>query len=82
MNTPTTHSHAKPRSVQNIHKKCIPSLEFSELFSLKSIYVKYKNAILSHIDCFFCTWKNKTNRLVFSHIFDWFYLDCVFRRSN
>ena len=42
-----------------------PSLEFSELFSLKTIYVKYKNAILSHIDCFFCTWKNKTNRLVY-----------------
>ena len=30
----------------------MPSLEFSELFSLKSIYVKYKNAILSHIHCF------------------------------
>ena len=28
-----------------------PTLEFSELFSLKSIYVKYKNAVLSHIDC-------------------------------
>ena len=26
--------------------------ECSELFSLKHIYVKYKNAILSHIDCF------------------------------
>ena len=25
-----------------------------------SIYVKYKNAILSHIDCFLCIWKNKT----------------------
>ena len=33
--------------------KCIPSLEFSELFSLKSIYAKYQNAVLSHIDCFF-----------------------------
>ena len=43
---------------------CTPSLECSELFSLKSIYVKYKNAILSHIDCLFCTWKNKTNRHV------------------
>ena len=40
--------------------KLTPSLEFSELFSLKCVYVKYKNAILSHIDCFFCTWKNKT----------------------
>ena len=35
--------------------KCTPSLEFSELFSLKSIYVKYKNAILSQIDCLLCT---------------------------
>ena len=31
------------------------SAEFSELFSLKRIYVKYKNAILSLIDCFFRT---------------------------
>ena len=29
--------------------------DFSELFSLKHIYVKYKNAILSLIDCFFRT---------------------------
>ena len=29
--------------------------EFGELFSLKRIYVIYKNAILSHIDCFFRT---------------------------
>ena len=35
------------------------------------IYVKYKNAILPHIDCLFCTWKNETNRLVLSQIFDW-----------
>ena len=27
--------------------------DFSELFSLKRIYVKYKNAILSLTDCFF-----------------------------
>ena len=27
--------------------------DFSELFSLKRIYVKYKNAILLLIDCFF-----------------------------
>ena len=32
--------------------------DFSELFSLKQIYVKYKNAILSLIDCFFRTWKD------------------------
>ena len=64
--TPTNHSHAKPRSIRKVYKrsfwfsirgvkKCTPSLEFSELFSLKSIYVKYKNAILSHIYWFFCT---------------------------
>ena len=29
--------------------------KFSELFSLKRIYVKYKNAILSHIGCSFRT---------------------------
>ena len=29
--------------------------DFSELFSLKCIYVKYKNAILSLIYCFFRT---------------------------
>ena len=34
------------------------STDFSELFSLKPIYVKYKNAILSIIDGFFRTWKN------------------------
>ena len=89
--TPTNHSHAKPRSIQNVHKRSFwfsirgvknVHLEFSELFSLKSIYVKYKNAILPHINCFFCTWKNKTNRHVLRHIFDWFYLDCLFHRSN
>ena len=34
------------------------STDFSELFSLERIYVKYKNAILSFIDCFFRTWKD------------------------
>ena len=29
--------------------------DFNELLSLKRIYVKYKNAILSLIDCFFRT---------------------------
>ena len=32
--------------------------DFSELFSLKRIYVKYKNAILSLIGCCFRTWKD------------------------
>ena len=32
--------------------------DFSELFSLKRFYVKYKNAILSLIGCFFRTWKD------------------------
>ena len=31
--------------------------DFSELFFLKRIYVKYKNAILSLIDCFFHKWR-------------------------
>ena len=30
--------------------------KFSELVSLKRIYVKYKNAILSHTDCSFRTY--------------------------
>ena len=34
------------------------STDFSQLFSLKRIYVKYKNAILWLIDCFFRTWKD------------------------
>ena len=46
------------------------------------MYLKYKNAILSHKDCFFCTRKNQTNKHVLSQIFDWFYLDCLFRRSD
>ena len=67
--TPTHHSDAKLWSIQNVHKRSFwfsitgvktstPSLELREIFSLKSIYVKYNNAILSHIDCFFSTWKN------------------------
>ena len=32
--------------------------DFIELFSLKHIYEKCKNAILSLIDCFFRTWKD------------------------
>ena len=42
--THTNHSHAKPQTT-----------DFSELFSLKCIYVKYENAILLLIDCFFRT---------------------------
>ena len=50
-------------SVQALHKHACQSLacetaintDFSELFSLKRIYVKYKNAILSLIDGFFRT---------------------------
>ena len=32
--------------------------DLSDFFSLKRIYVKYKNAILSLIACFFRTWKD------------------------
>ena len=40
--------------------------DFGELLSVKRIYVKYKNAILSLIDCFFRTWKDNTYGQVLS----------------
>ena len=40
-NTPTNHSHAQPWSTPNL----------VYYFPLKHVYVKYKNAILSHIGC-------------------------------
>ena len=46
--------------------------DFSELFSLKRIYVKYKNAILSLIDSFFRIWKDKTYGQVLSQIFNYY----------
>ena len=49
---------------------------------MKRIYVKYKNAILSHIDCFFLTCKDKTYDHVLSQIFNCFDHDYVFQRSN
>ena len=60
-NTPTNHSHAKPAI----------NTDFSELFSLKRIYVKYKNAILSLIDSFFRIWMDKTYGQVLSQIFNY-----------
>ena len=46
--------------------------DFSELFSLKCIYVKYKNAILSLIDSFFRIWRDKTYGQVLSQIFNFY----------
>ena len=46
------------------------STEFVELFSLKRIYVKYKNAILLHIDFFSRTWKDYTHCRVLPQIFN------------
>ena len=46
--------------------------DFSELFSLKCIYVKYKNAILSLIDSFFRIWKDKTYGQVLCQIFNYY----------
>ena len=48
------HKHA----YQSLAWEIAINTEFSELFSLKRIYVKYKNAVLSHIDCFFRTRKD------------------------
>ena len=48
--------------------------DFNELFSLKRINVKYKNAILSLIDSFFRIWKDKTYSqvLLLSRIFNYY----------
>ena len=46
--------------------------DFIELFSLKRIYVKYKNAILLLIDSFFRIWKDKTYGQVLSQIFNYY----------
>ena len=43
---------------QSLACETATNTDFSELFSLKHIYVKYKNAILSLIDCFVHTWKD------------------------
>ena len=43
---------------QSLACKTAINTDFSELFSLKRIYVKYKNAILSLIDSFFRIWKD------------------------
>ena len=40
---------------QSLEYETAMNIDFSEFFSLKHIYVKYKNAILSLIDCFFHT---------------------------
>ena len=40
---------------QSLACKTAMNIDFSELFSLKHSYVKYKNTILSLIDCFFHT---------------------------
>ena len=53
-NQNTSHEHA----YQSLECETTINTEFSELFSLKNIYVNYKNTILSHIDCFFPTWKD------------------------
>ena len=46
-----THSHA----YQSLSCATTINTKFSELFSLKRVYVKYKFAILSHIGCSFRT---------------------------
>ena len=43
---------------QSLACENVINTNFSELFSLKRIYVKYKNAILSLIVCFFHIWKD------------------------
>ena len=67
---------AKPNLICLIHAyqslacKTAINTDFNELFSLKRIYVKYKNAILSLIDSFFRIWKDKTYGQVLSQIFN------------
>ena len=46
--------------------------DFSELFSLKHIYVQHKNAILSLIGSFFRIWKDKNYGQVLSQILNYY----------
>ena len=46
-------SHCYIHAYQSLACETAINTDFRELFSLKRIYVKYKNAILSLIDCFF-----------------------------
>ena len=57
---------------QSLACESATNTDFSELFSLKHIYVKYKNAILSLIDSFFRIWKDKTYGQVLSQIFNYY----------
>ena len=49
---------------------------------MKPIYIKYKNAFLSQIDCFFQTCKDEIYGHVLSQIFNYFNHDDAFHRSN
>ena len=51
---------AKEHQHQSLSFATAINTKFSELFSPKRIYVKYKNAILSRIGCSFRTWKFNT----------------------
>ena len=51
-------SHAFIHAYQSLACETSINTDFSKLFSLKRIYVKYKNAILSLIGCCFRTWKD------------------------
>ena len=51
-------SYHPTHAYQSLACETAINTEFSKIFSLKRIYVKYKNAIVSHLDCFFHTWKD------------------------
>ena len=51
----TLNIHSLTHTYQSLSCETAINTEFSELFSLKRIYVKYKNAILSHKGCSFRT---------------------------
>ena len=58
INSNALKQHNLLHAYQSLTSETAINTELSELFSLKRIYVKYKNAILSNRDCFLCTWKN------------------------
>ena len=72
------HVHVRVMDVYKFHAyqslACETAIntDFSELFSLKRIYVKYKNAILSLIDSLLRIWKDKIYGQVFSQIFNYY----------
>ena len=65
-------SFISKQAYQSLACETAINTDFSELFSPKRIYVKYENAILSLIDCFFRTGNDWTYDQVLSQIFNYY----------